>query len=260
MGNARIQGPIGIYPTSIDPGTLARTGMPQPGVVGANNITPNAESEQAKRALAMDIGQLILDITGIFDPSPISDGTNLLISLARRNWVDAVASAVSIVPYIGDLSKTAKLPRYIKSVREAIRIAKFDPKWANALRTLFTKLKKVLDECTNLAVDLLPDAAKKQLIELKNEVDKFLDPIGGITNKLPASGNKAGLQSSNIKKSQRDIDRTKPPEKLDNKQDKGYGSNKNNVPKTTDDVDKNKDYDRNNSDNNKGGDEKDKKQ
>jgi hypothetical protein len=215
MANAKIPGPLGTYSTSIDTGTLARTNMPQPGVVGINNLASHARAEQAKRALALDIGQLILDITGIFDPSPISDGTNLLISLARGNWVDAVASAASIVPYIGDLSKTAKLPRYIQSVRKAISIAKFDLKWARALRTLFTKLKKVLDKCANLAADLLPDAAQKQLKELKHEVDNFLDPRGGTTNKLPDGGKKADLQSSSSTKSQQGHDRTKPPEKLD---------------------------------------------
>jgi type VI secretion system secreted protein VgrG len=234
MANAKIPRPLGTYSTGIDPGTLCRTSMPQPGVVGVTNLALHAEVEHAKRALAMDIGQLILDITGIFDPSPISDGTNLLISLARGNWVDAVASAVSIVPYIGDLSKTAKLPRYIKSVRKAIHIAKFDAKWANALRTLFTKLKKVLDECIKLAADMLPDSAKTQLKELKYEVDKFLEPRGGATNKLPDSGKKADLQpSSNSTKSQRNIDRAKPPEKLDKKPEKGYGSDNNNGPKTT---------------------------
>lgn len=143
MANTRIPGPLGIYSTSIDAGTLARTSMPRPGVVVTNEIKLSAEVEQAKRTLAMDIGQLILDITGIFDPTPASDGVNALISLGRGNWFDAVVSAVSIIPYAGDLAKAAKLPRYIKSVRKAIHIAKIDPKWAKALRELFLKLKQV---------------------------------------------------------------------------------------------------------------------
>lgn len=196
MTNAKIPGPLGINSIGIDPGTLARTSMPQPGVVGVNKRASHADVEQAKRALAMDIGQLILDITGIFDPSPISDGTNFLISLTRGNWVDAVSSAVSIVPYIGDLSKVAKLPRYIKSVRKAIHIAKIDAKWANALRALFKKLKKVLDKCSNLAEDLLPNAAKKQIKELHDEVDKFLNPRGGTTKKLTDSGKKQTFKAA----------------------------------------------------------------
>jgi hypothetical protein len=237
MANSKIPRPTGTYSIRIDSGTLNRTSMPQPGVIGVMNQASFAEVEQAKHVLATDIGQLILDITGIFDPSPLSDGTNLLISLARRNWVDAVTSAVSIVPYIGDLSKTVKLPRYIKSIRKAIHIAKFDAKWANALRTLFTKLTKVLDECIKLAADVLPDSARTHLKELKYEVDKFLDPPGGTINKLADSGKKADFRpSSNSTKSLQNIDHAKPSDKFDKKRDKRYDSTKNNGPKTTSDL------------------------
>ena len=139
--------------------------------------------------------------TRLYASQTHSDGANFLISLARRNWVDAVASAVSIIPYIGDLAKTAKLPRYIRSVRKAIDIARFDPKWAGALRELFAKLKQVLDECSKLAADLLPDAAKKQLKELKDEIDNFLSMKGGTTGKPSGNSKKTGSQSSSTTKS-----------------------------------------------------------
>jgi hypothetical protein len=222
-----------MHPTSIDAGTLARTSMPQPGVLGADKTALRADVEQAKRALAMDIGQLVLDITGIIDPTPISDGANFLISLARRNWVDAVASAVSIVPYIGDLAKTAKLPRYIRSVRKAIDIARFDFRWARALRELFAKLKQVLDECSKLADDLLPDAAIKQLKALKDEIDNFLSMKGGTTGKPSGSGKKTGSQSSSTTKSQSKSDSSKPTGKVDRKHEKEYGPGKDDGPKKT---------------------------
>jgi hypothetical protein len=222
-----------MHPTSIDAGTLARTSMPQPGVLGADKTALRADVEQAKRALAMDIGQLVLDITGIIDPTPISDGANFLISLARRNWVDAVASAVSIVPYIGDLAKTAKLPRYIRSVRKAIEIARFDFRWARALRELFAKLKQVLDECSKLAADLLPDAAQRQLKALKDEIDNFLSMKGGTTGKSSGSGKKTGGQSSDTTKSHSKRNRPEPSEKLDKNPEKDYGPGKDDGPKTT---------------------------
>jgi hypothetical protein len=237
MAGGKIPGPLGMHPTSIDAGTLARTSMPQPGVLGADKTALRADLEQAKRALAMDIGQLVLDITGIIDPTPISDGANFLISLARRNWVDAVASAVSIVPYIGDLAKTAKLPRYIRSVRKAIDIARFDFRWARALRELFAKLKQVLDECSKLADDLLPDAAIKQLKALKEEIDHFLSMKGGATGKPSGSSKKTGRQSSDTTKSQSKDNRPEPAGKFDKKAEKEYGRGKDDGPKTTNDVD-----------------------
>jgi hypothetical protein len=238
MTNSKIPGPLGMHPIGIDTGTLARTRMPQPGVVGADKMALHGDVEQAKRALAMDISQLVLDITGIIDPTPISDGANFLISLARRNWVDAVASAVSIVPYIGDLAKTAKLPRYIRSVRKAIDIARFDLKWASALRQLFAKLKQVLDECSKLAADLLPDAAKRQLKELKDEIDHFLSMKGGTATKPSGSGKNTGRQSSNATKSQSKSDPPKPTGKVDKKAEKEYSPGKDDGPKKTTDPDK----------------------
>ena len=170
--------------------------------------------------------------TRLYASQTHSDGANFLISLARCNWVDAVASAVSIVPYIGDLAKTAKLPRYIRSVRKAIDIARFDFKWARALRELFAKLKQVLDECSKLADDLLPDAAIKQLKALKDEIDNFLSMKGGTTGKPSGSGKKTGGQSSDTTKPRSKRNRPKPAEKLDKKPEKEYGPGKDDGPKT----------------------------
>jgi len=189
--------------------------------------------EQSKRELAFDIGQLILDITGIFDPSPISDGTSFLISLARGNWFDAVISAAGIVPYIGDLAKTAKLPRYLKSVRKSIRIARLDSKWAHALRALFERLKKVLDKGYRLSADLLPATAKRQLKELMDEIDDFLKPRGSATGNLPEGGLKTKPRSSKSIKGEGELEQSKLVDNLDKKAAKGNDENKNNVgPKT----------------------------
>ena len=43
------------------------------------------------------------DSSGIFDPTPICDGANAIISIAQGNWKDAAYSAVAMVPYIGDV-------------------------------------------------------------------------------------------------------------------------------------------------------------
>ena len=55
--------------------------------------------------LALDLTQIGLDIAGIFDPTPISDGANTLISLGRGDWLGAGLSAISMIPYVGDAAK-----------------------------------------------------------------------------------------------------------------------------------------------------------
>jgi len=57
----------------------------------------------------LDIGQITLGLFGIVEPTPFADGTNVVISILHGNLLDAGLSAVSIVPYIGDMAKAGKL-------------------------------------------------------------------------------------------------------------------------------------------------------
>ena len=176
MAKGRIPGPLGTYPMTIDSGTSTRTASPIPGPLGVTDEITSAHSEQLKRDLVADMGQLILDITGIFDPTPLSDGTNALVSLARGRWTDALISTVSLIPYLGDISKLTKLPRYLDSIREAVYVARTDPRWAMNLRDLFTNLKKLLDKVFDSDADELPDKARKYLQQVRHEIDQFLHP------------------------------------------------------------------------------------
>ncbi|MDC0358418.1 hypothetical protein OAO01_06335, partial [Oligoflexia bacterium] len=49
-----------------------------------------------------------LDAAGCFDPTPICDGINGLIYAARGMWADAGISSASMIPFIGDFSKTGR--------------------------------------------------------------------------------------------------------------------------------------------------------
>ncbi len=120
-------------------------------------------------------------MTGIIDPTPASDGTNAIISLSRGRWIDAVISVVSIVPYVGDFAKLGKLPRYLKSIKKAIRIARTDFHWSNALKRLFIPLKKVIDQLYELGANKLPPHANKTLSQIKREIDHFLKPASSGT-------------------------------------------------------------------------------
>lgn len=66
---------------------------------------------------AIDSIQTILDVAGVADPTPIIDGVNMVMSLGRavvdpsnagHHLVNAATSAVSMVPFVGDLAKLGK--------------------------------------------------------------------------------------------------------------------------------------------------------
>ncbi|NOQ65507.1 MAG: hypothetical protein GQ582_13430 [Methyloprofundus sp.] len=134
----------------------------------------NARLEEEKEEIALDIIQFILDISGIIDPSPLSDGSNALISLARGNWFDAFISTVSIIPF-ADIVKIGKFPRYLETIQKAIKLAKKDIRWAAELNELFLKLKKVVDVVYDWGADKLSAAASKTLKQVKKEIDDFLE-------------------------------------------------------------------------------------
>jgi len=79
-----------------------------------------APPADAPRQSGLDRIQTAMDIAGVVDPTPVIDAANMAISLARavqsttkeertHHIKNAVISAVSMVPYIGDLAKLSKL-------------------------------------------------------------------------------------------------------------------------------------------------------
>ena len=56
--------------------------------------------------------KLALDIAGIFDPTPISVGASVAVSLWRGEFVNALLGGASMVPYLGDAAaKPFKIAR-----------------------------------------------------------------------------------------------------------------------------------------------------
>jgi hypothetical protein len=121
--------------------------------------------------LALDLLQFALDIVGIVEPTPTADGASLLVSLARGQWFNAAISGVSMVPYIGDLAKVGKLPRYAHSVSEAIRLAAADERFATRLRPALQKLREALER---VPMGHLPEGARQTIRRIKDEIDAFL--------------------------------------------------------------------------------------
>ena len=130
------------------------------GRAGADTVDPYAAAAAKVDGveLALDITQMGLDIAGIFDPTPISDGASGLISLFRGDFVGAGISAISIVPYVGDAAKLGKLGRYAQTLAKAVEAAKASPEVAKAIGP---------------AMDKLPDGLRKAVEPLKTKLDDF---------------------------------------------------------------------------------------
>lgn len=155
------------------PGTKAKA-------PGAHGPAPNGTGGKAidlhdpqVRELALDLLSLALDLAGIVDPTPVSDGANALIALGRGNWLDAAISGASIVPYVGDLAKAGKLPKYMKSVERAVALAKQSDQFAHALVPAFHRIKQ--------ALEFLPNGANPHLDRLRSLVETFLKGRGAGT-------------------------------------------------------------------------------
>lgn len=136
--------------------------MSEPGRSSGQSLTSEQES------LLLDATQLILDLVGVFEPTPFADGTNALISLGRKDWLGATLSAISILPYLGDAAKLGKLPKYSRSINKAITLAGKDAAFAEKLRPILRQLKKLLDD---VPTGELPGTLR----QLKQRISRFLD-------------------------------------------------------------------------------------
>ncbi len=100
----------------------------QPRVVPSSASSPSSEpqspstaAENSPQPSAMSSGldkiQTTLDAVGVAEPTPFADGSNAVISLVRaatepgrrkEHLSNAAISAISVIPYVGDLAKASK--------------------------------------------------------------------------------------------------------------------------------------------------------
>ena len=145
---------------------------------GARHTPPppvdNAARAGARQAdaaeLALDVTQIALDIVGLVDPTPISDGANGLISLGRGDWLGAGISAVSMIPYVGDAAKLGKLGRYAETMANAVDLAKANPAIAKQLGPAMEKLREAFG---HIPLDKLPQPMREALAPIKSKLDDF---------------------------------------------------------------------------------------
>lgn len=129
------------------------------------------------RELGLDLIQMAFDLAGIFDPTPISDGASGLLALSRGQWLDAIISGASMIPYVGDLAKAGKLPKYLKSLERAVELAEKSSEAAKALLPGLEKLKHVLD--------LIPNGSNKTIDRMKIVVDRTIKSSAKAIKNLP---------------------------------------------------------------------------
>jgi hypothetical protein len=135
---------------------------------------------QEEVEIFLDLSQLTLDLVGIIDPTPISDGTNVAISVGRGDWVGAGISGLSLIPYVGDLAKSGKLGRWGQTIHAAIALAKRNVRFGERVRPVLRKLSEILDRIPS---SLLPNAARPVVGAIKKELSSFL----GRTRRLAQS-------------------------------------------------------------------------
>ena len=120
--------------------------------------------------ISNDVTQIALDIVGLVDPTPISDGVNGLISLGRGDWLGAGISAVSMIPYVGDAAKLGKLGRYAETMANAVDLAKANPAIAKQLGPAMEKLREAFG---HIPLDKLPQPMREALAPIKSKLDDF---------------------------------------------------------------------------------------
>jgi len=129
-----------------------------------------ADIAKQKADLALDLVQIGLSVAGIFDPTPISDGVDGLISLFRGDFLGAGISVVSMVPYIGDAAKLGKLGKFAETIAKAVDLAKVDAAFAATIKPALDGIRDVLK---SVPLDSLPAPAREALQSMKNKIDEL---------------------------------------------------------------------------------------
>lgn len=129
------------------------------------------------RTLALDVGQVALDIVGIFEPTPFADLTNAGISVLRGDAFGAVTSAAGALPYLGDLAKAGKLGRWAQTVGRAVDAALASPVAMRLLQTPLSKLAAAINAIPAAALARAPAAVRETIEGLQRQLARVATPL-----------------------------------------------------------------------------------
>lgn len=170
--------------------------------VAAGNYQQTAENPDLTE-LALDVTQMGLDVVGIFEPTPFADLTNTGISVVRGNWGDAALSVLGVIPYVGDLAKLGKIPKWIASINKIAGaldklqdVVRYGGKGAEAAKQFIAKAKAVID---SLPIDKLPDALRDAVKAVKQKIDDFISQMKKTDNPADSVKNADNNNVNNVK-------------------------------------------------------------
>lgn len=169
-----------------------------------NPATPGPDPVQ----LGLDLGQMALDLTGIVDPTPISDGSNAAISLGRSigslffgDWSDAAGhalnagiSAVGIIPALGDVAKAGKIGKWAQTVSDAVSAVAHNPALRQTLEPALREISGLVDRIPQSALDALPSSARESVERMKGQLDEFF----GRGTRAADEAAQAGVHSARV--------------------------------------------------------------
>ncbi|PSJ43515.1 DNA/RNA non-specific endonuclease [Allosphingosinicella deserti] len=162
----------------------------------AGNAAP-AGLNEAQKELALDLTQMGLDVAGLFDPTPISDGANGIVSLFRGDWLGAGISAVSMVPYLGDAAKLGKLGKWGETVMKAVELARTDSAFAKAAGPALKKISDAIGAAPEGMLNALPESARNTLTSMKRQIDDLSSPAARSADSVAASGVRSATLGNN---------------------------------------------------------------
>jgi hypothetical protein len=152
--------------------------------------TPLAANDPGPSTATMvaDLAQMTLDLTGIVDPTPISDGANAVISLGRMGgalwngeWgaagghlLNGAISVVGFIPALGDLAKAGKIGNWAETVANAVTMAARNPAMRATLEAPLRELAEVVGKVPQSAIDALPAGARESFARMKTQLDEFV--------------------------------------------------------------------------------------
>lgn len=153
----------------------------------SGNAAPKALAGSHKE-LALDLTQMGLDVAGLVDPTPVSDGASGVISLLRGDFLGAGISAVSMIPYVGDAAKLGKLGHWGKTVANAVEIAKTDSAFAKAAKPALDAISNAIGAAPKKVLDALPQSARDTLVSMKRQIDGLGGAAGRKADDVAALG------------------------------------------------------------------------
>ena len=156
---------------------------------GTTPLTPTAAPAAGTDPvrLGLDLTQMTLDLTGIVDPTPVSDGGNALISVGRSigsavsgEWSEAGGhlangglSAVGIIPVLGDLAKAGKIGKWAQTIADATGAIARNPALRGTLEPALRQVRDLVNRIPQGMLDKLPAGARESLGRMKTQLDEF---------------------------------------------------------------------------------------